>query len=59
MIEGGGKAGGAGGLVAIVMASGFSRRMGTNKLLLPLVESTVIERVLRVIGSGDCGLPVC
>ena len=51
MIEGGGKAGGAGGVVAIVMASGFSRRMGTNKLLLPLDGSTVIERVLRVIGS--------
>ena len=51
MIEGGGKAGGAGGLVAIVMASGFSRRMGTNKLLLPLDGLTVIERVLRVIGS--------
>ena len=33
-------------IAAIVMASGFSRRMGSNKLLLPLGSGTVIERVL-------------
>ena len=39
------------GLAAIVLASGYSRRMGQNKLLLPLGEGgeTVISRVLGQI----------
>ena len=50
MIEGGGKAGGAGGVVAIVMASGFSRRMGTNKPVsyTHLVRSP-LPRKLKII----------
>lgn len=40
-------------LVAIVMASGFSRRMGRNKLLLPLGRETVISHVLKIIESVD------
>ncbi len=31
---------------AIIMASGLSRRMGCNKLLLPLGDSTVVEQFL-------------
>ena len=38
-------------IAAIVMASGFSRRMGRNKLFLPLDEGVVIERVLDQIGK--------
>ncbi|MCL1848868.1 MAG: nucleotidyltransferase family protein [Clostridiales bacterium] len=37
-------------IAAIVMASGFSRRLGLNKLLLPLGEGTVIGHVLEQIG---------
>ncbi len=33
-------------LDAVIMASGLSRRMGCNKLLLPLGESTVVEQFL-------------
>lgn len=40
-------------LSAIIMASGFSNRMGTNKLLLKFKDKTLIENTLdRVI---DCG----
>ncbi|MEL7623060.1 MAG: nucleotidyltransferase family protein [Clostridiales bacterium] len=39
---------------AVVMASGFSRRLGTNKLLMPLDEKTrVIDRVLDRIKEMD------
>jgi molybdenum cofactor cytidylyltransferase len=34
------------GIDAVVLASGLSRRMGTNKLLLPLGKSTLFEHVL-------------
>jgi molybdenum cofactor cytidylyltransferase len=34
---------------AIVLAAGLSRRMGTNKLLLPLGEHTVLEQVVAVL----------
>ncbi len=34
-------------LDAVIMASGLSRRMGCNKLLLPLGQSTVVEQFLR------------
>jgi molybdenum cofactor cytidylyltransferase len=34
-------------LDAIILASGLSRRMGCNKLLLPLGNSTVIDQFLR------------
>jgi len=34
---------------AIVLAAGMSRRMGTNKLLLPLGEHTVLEHVIAVL----------
>lgn len=33
-------------LDAVIMASGLSQRMGCNKLLLPLGESTVVEQFL-------------
>lgn len=33
-------------LDAVILASGLSRRMGTNKLLLPLGDSTVIGQLL-------------
>ena len=33
-------------LDTVIMASGLSRRMGCNKLLLPLGKSTVVEQVL-------------
>ena len=36
----------AGRLAAVVMASGFSRRMGRNKLLLPVGDGTVVGHVL-------------
>ncbi len=32
---------------ALILASGLSRRMGTNKLLLPLGETTVIDQFLK------------
>lgn len=38
---------------AILMASGFSRRMGYNKLLLNLGEGTVIEYILDQIQRQD------
>ena len=34
---------------AIVLAAGLSRRMGTNKLLLPFGERTVLARVVSVL----------
>ncbi len=41
-------------IAAVVMASGFSRRLGTNKLLLPLDETTrVIDKVLDRIKEMD------
>jgi len=38
---------------AIVMASGFSRRMGCNKMLLNLGEKTVIRHILEQINRID------
>jgi molybdenum cofactor cytidylyltransferase len=36
-------------IAAIVLASGFSRRMGEQKLLLPLKEKTILEQTLSNI----------
>jgi molybdenum cofactor cytidylyltransferase len=42
-------------LAAVVLASGFSRRLGANKLLLPLdEETTVIEKVLDRVNELAC-----
>ncbi|MDR0469234.1 MAG: nucleotidyltransferase family protein [Peptococcaceae bacterium] len=38
-------------VAAIIMASGFSRRMGTNKLALQLDSRTVIEHVMDQVGA--------
>ena len=48
-----GSSGIATSIAAIVMASGFSRRLGQNKLLLPLGDGTVVGQVLRQIGRLD------
>lgn len=34
-------------MIGIILAAGFSRRMGTNKLLLPFKNKTIIEAVLK------------
>ncbi len=34
---------------AIIMASGYSTRMGKNKLMLPLKEKPIIEHVIDAI----------
>lgn len=34
---------------ALILAAGLSRRMGTNKLLLPFGEHTVLEQVVSVL----------
>ena len=39
---------------AVVLAAGLSRRMGTNKLLLPFGERTVLGQVVAVL--RDCSL---
>jgi len=36
-------------ITALVLAAGLSRRMGTNKLLLPLGERTVLGQVIAVL----------
>lgn len=38
---------------AIIMASGFSSRMGTNKLLLPYKEKALIEHILDKVKECD------
>ncbi len=38
-------------IAAIVLAAGLSSRMGTNKLLLPLGKTTLIERVVDVLAA--------
>jgi molybdenum cofactor cytidylyltransferase len=44
---------------ALILAAGESRRMGTAKLLLPLVGSTVIESVVQTVeGAGVSGVLV-
>ena len=44
---------------AIVLAAGESQRMGTQKLLLPYGETTVIETVVRkALDSGVCQVMV-
>jgi len=37
---------------AVVLGAGESRRMGTNKLLLPWGETTVLEKTLRNMGAS-------
>ncbi len=41
-------------ITALVLAAGLSRRMGTNKLLLPFKERTVLAQVVSVL--QDCPL---
>jgi molybdenum cofactor cytidylyltransferase len=41
-------------IAALVLAAGMSRRMGTNKLLLPFGERTVLGQVIAVL--QDCPL---
>ena len=41
-------------IAAFVLAAGLSRRMGTNKMLLPFGERTVLSQVLAVL--RDCPL---
>lgn len=38
---------------AIILASGLSRRMGTNKLLLPLGKKALVEKFLDSFPFGD------
>ncbi len=40
-------------IAAIVLAAGCSRRMGTNKLLLPFGGTTVVEHVVNVLVSCE------
>ncbi len=39
-------------ICAIILAAGRSRRMGTQKLLLPLAGRTVIRHIVEQVGSG-------
>lgn len=39
-------------IVAVILAAGLSSRMKKNKLLLPLGETTVIERVVKTVLSS-------
>ncbi|WP_459130110.1 2-C-methyl-D-erythritol 4-phosphate cytidylyltransferase [Guggenheimella bovis] len=39
-------------IVALIMASGSSRRMGENKLLLPYKEHTVIEETVSIFNNA-------
>jgi len=41
-------------IAALVLAAGLSRRMGTNKLLLPIGERTILAQVISVL--QDCPL---
>lgn len=43
------------GLPAIVPAAGLSRRMGRPKLILPLGDRTILERVLLALREGGAG----
>ena len=36
-------------IAAVVLAAGLSRRMGTNKLLLPFGESTILSHIVSVL----------
>lgn len=45
----------AGRVAAILLAAGKSRRMGSCKQLLPLGESTVIERCIGALVAGGAG----
>lgn len=36
----------------IILAAGFSKRMGTNKLLLPVAGIPVIERVISIVSKA-------
>ena len=36
-------------IAAVVLAAGLSRRMGTNKLMLPFGESTVLSHIVSVL----------
>jgi len=40
---------------AVVLAAGLSRRMGTNKLVLPFGERTVLAQVISVLQSCPLG----
>ena len=40
---------------ALVLAAGLSRRMGTNKLLLPFGERTILAQVISVLQSCPLG----
>jgi probable selenium-dependent hydroxylase accessory protein YqeC len=42
-----------GNITAIIMASGFSRRMNTNKLVLPVNGIPCIERVIKAVCESD------
>lgn len=38
---------------AIILASGFSRRMGQNKLLMKINEETIIEKVIKEVKKSE------
>lgn len=40
-------------ITGVIMASGFSRRMNRNKLLLTLGDESIIERVIRAVKGSD------
>ncbi|SDZ08533.1 nucleotidyltransferase family protein [Tindallia californiensis] len=42
-------------ITAILLASGFSRRMGTEKLLLPIENQPMIERIAKTFYQSDVG----
>lgn len=39
-------------MIGIILAAGFSKRMGKNKLLLPFKDNTIIESVIREVVSS-------
>ena len=40
-------------ITAIILASGFSRRMGTEKLLLPIGDLPMIERIAKTLHQSE------
>lgn len=39
---------------AIILAAGSAKRMGQQKLLLPLNQSTILETVIEVVQNSNC-----
>lgn len=40
-------------MIGIILAAGFSKRMGQNKLILPFKDSTIIESVIKEVLSSN------